>query len=92
MMLRFLLAFLLSLLPLAVAGPAAARPLVAILADSRGTVATDLLAPYAILAESGAVDVQIVARDRRLVRLTPGYAWTRPQATFAELSARRART
>lgn len=85
-MLRFLLAALLSLLSLA---PAAARPFVAIFADARGSVATDVLAPYAILAESGAVEVKLVSRDRRPVRLTPGYAWVRPQMTLAELAQRR---
>lgn len=78
-----------ALLGLALAGAAAAKPFVAILADARGTVATDLLGPYAILAESGAVEVKVVARDRRPVRLTPGYAWVRPQMTLAELSAHR---
>ncbi|HYD45220.1 MAG TPA: DJ-1/PfpI family protein [Phenylobacterium sp.] len=85
-MFRLLLAVLLSLLA---AAPAAAKPFVAILADSRGTVATDLLAPYAILAESGAVEVKVVARDRAAVRLTPGYAWVRPQMTLAELARHR---
>ena len=85
-MFRLLLAVLLSLFAEA---PVAAKPLVAILADSRGTVATDLLGPYAILAESGAVEVQVVSADRRPVRLTPGYAWVRPQMTRAELAQRR---
>lgn len=73
---------------LSLAGAAAARPLVAILADARGTVATDLMAPYAILAESGAVDVQVVSATRGPVRLTPGYAWVRPQASLADLARR----
>ncbi|WP_374468977.1 DJ-1/PfpI family protein [Phenylobacterium sp.] len=68
---------------------AAARPMVVILADARGTVATDLLAPYAVLAESGAVDVKVVAATADPVRLTPGYAWLAPQATLAELRSRR---
>lgn len=76
-------------LALALAGPAAARPLVVILAETRGTVATDLLAPYAILAESGAVDVKVVAATRRPARLTPGWAWVTPQMTLADLDARR---
>jgi putative intracellular protease/amidase len=65
---------------------ALARPFVAIMADAEGTETTDLLAPYAILAASGAVDVKIVAADRRAIRLMPGVAWVEPQATFAEAS------
>ncbi|MFN3513492.1 MAG: DJ-1/PfpI family protein [Phenylobacterium sp.] len=72
-------------LALALTGGAAAKPFVAILADGRGTVATDLLAPYAILAESGAVEVKVVSADAEPVRLTPGYAWVAPQMTLAEL-------
>ncbi len=75
---------------LSLAGPAAAaRPLVVILADARGTVATDLLAPYAILAESGAVEVKVVAATGAPVRLTPGFAWVAPQATLADLAPQR---
>lgn len=65
---------------------AAARPLVVILADARGTVATDLLAPFAILADSGAVEVKVVAETAAPVRLTPGHAWAMPQMTLAELA------
>jgi putative intracellular protease/amidase len=65
---------------------AAAKPLVVILADARGTVATDLMAPYAILAESGAVEVKVVSATDRPVRLTPGMAWVRPQMTLARLA------
>ncbi len=43
---------------------AAARPLVVILADVEGREAPDLLIPYAILAESGAVEVKVVSADR----------------------------
>lgn len=68
---------------------AAAKPLVVILADPRGTVATDLLAPYAILGESGAVDVRVVSPTAAPVRLTPGHAWAAPQMTLAELARRR---
>ena len=76
------------LLTLGLASPVAAKPFVAILADARGTVATDLLAPYAILAESGAVEVKIAAEGRGPVRLTPGYAWVSPQITLAQLERR----
>ena len=73
---------------LALGGVAAAKPLVVLLADARGTVATDLLAPYAILAESGAVEVKVVSASRAPVRLTPGLAWAAPQMTLAELARR----
>ncbi|MEW5685399.1 MAG: DJ-1/PfpI family protein [Pseudomonadota bacterium] len=72
-------------LALASTGAAAAMPLVALVADVEGTEVTDLLTPYAILAESGAVEVKVVAADRRPARLMPGVAWVAPQATFAEL-------
>jgi putative intracellular protease/amidase len=68
---------------------AAAKPLVVILADPEGTVATDLFAPYAILAESGAVDVRVVSPTKAPVRLMPGYAWVAPQMTLAELARAR---
>ena len=65
---------------------AAAKPLVVILAEPRGTVAADLMNPYAILAESGAVDVKVVSPTRAPVRLAPGHAWVSPQMTLAELA------
>jgi putative intracellular protease/amidase len=73
------------LLVLAISSPALANPLVAILAEPRGTETTDLIAPYAVLAESGAVDVRIVAARVAPIRLMPGQAFVRPQATYAEL-------
>jgi putative intracellular protease/amidase len=79
---------LLALAAVLLGAPAAARPLVVILADVRGTVATDVLAPYAILAESGAVDVRVVSATAQPVRLTPGYAWLAPQVTLDRLPRR----
>jgi len=73
------------LLALVAGSPALAKPLVVILADPRGTETTDLIAPYAVLAESGAVDVKILAPSLAPVKLMPGRAWIRPQATYAEL-------
>lgn len=73
------------LLVLFLASPAWARPLVVILADQRGTETTDLIAPYAVLAESGAVEVRILAPSLAPVRLMPGLAWMRPQVTYATL-------
>jgi hypothetical protein len=43
---------------------------VVLLADSRGTVAPDLLAPYAIRAESGAADARVVSATTQPARLT----------------------
>lgn len=85
---RFVSALIAALM-LGLALPAAAKPLVVILADARGTVATDLTAPYAILAESGAVEVKVVAATAEPVRLTPGMAWVRPQMTLAQLARER---
>lgn len=65
------------------------RPLAVILADRRGVEAPDLLTPYAILAESGAIEVKVVAAAAEPVRLTEGVAWLSPQMTLAELAARR---
>lgn len=65
--------------------PAGAKPLVVILAEPRGTETTDLIAPYAVLAESGAVEVTIIAPSLAPVRLMPGQAWIRPQTTYAAL-------
>lgn len=76
------------LLALLIGAPALAKPLVVILADPRGTETTDLIAPYAVLAESRAVEVKILAPSLTPVRLMPGLAWVRPQATYAELRQR----
>lgn len=70
------------------AGPSLARPLVVILADPRGVETTDLIAPYAVLAESGAVEVKVVSPTLAPVQLMPGRAWVRPQATYADLGRR----
>lgn len=76
-------------LALGLGAAASAKPFVVILADERGTVATDLLAPYAILAESGAVEVKVVSATARPARLLPGHAWVAPQMTLAQLDGRR---
>lgn len=80
-----LFVFLLALLS---AAPAFARPLVVILAEPRGTETTDLIAPYAVLAESGSVDVRVIAPNLSPVRLMPGVAWVRPQTTYDTLGRR----
>jgi putative intracellular protease/amidase len=69
-----------------VAPAAAARPLVVILADTSGTETTDLIAPYAILAESGAVDVKVVAASLAPAALMPGRAFVQPQMTLDGLA------
>lgn len=74
---------------LALLSAAAAKPLVVILADPAGTEITDLLTPYAILAESGAVEVKIVSPTAAPVRLMPGMAWLKPQMTLDELARAR---
>ncbi|MBL8554683.1 MAG: DJ-1/PfpI family protein [Phenylobacterium sp.] len=89
---RRLVAGAMAALGMAMSAPAtgaAARPLVVILAQAEGTEVTDLFTPYAILAESGAVDVRVVAASRRPARLTSGVAWVTPQMTFAELASSR---
>lgn len=73
----------------ALAAPAAARPLVVILADAEGTETTDLIAPYAILAESGAVDVKIVAKSAQRIQLMPGKASVAPHMTLEALAKAR---
>jgi len=83
---RFLAGFAAAL---ALATGAAAKPLVVILADPRGVEAVDLLTPYAILAESGAVDVKVIAPTAEPVRLRPAMAWAAPQTTFAKLAQER---
>lgn len=77
---------------LALAAPAAAaKPLVVILADAGGTETTDLIAPYAILAESGAVDVRIVAPTGQRIQLMPGKASVAPHMTLEALAKARPR-
>lgn len=76
------------LLALLGATPAWARPLVVILAEPRGTETTDLIAPYAVLAESGSVDVRVIAPSLSPVKLMPGQAWVRAQATYTTLERR----
>lgn len=78
----------LAALLLLAAGPAAARPVVAILADPSGVETTDLMAPYAILTASGAVEVKVVSPTAAPVPLMPGVAWVKPQETQADFDRR----
>jgi putative intracellular protease/amidase len=80
---RALMCLTLAVLVLTLTSPAFARPLVAILADPSGTETTDLIAPYTILVESGAVDVEIVSPTMAPVPLMPGKGWVKPQASRA---------
>jgi putative intracellular protease/amidase len=76
-------------LALALTGAAAeARPVVAILADPSGVETTDLTAPYAIMAASGAVDVRVVSPNLAPAPLMPGMAWVKPQETYASFAKR----
>lgn len=61
-------------------------PLVVVVAGSEGTEIFDLMAPFAILARTGALDVRVVARDTTTIPLWRGLA-VRPHLTFAELDA-----
>ncbi len=72
---------------LGLAASALARPVVAIMADPEGTETTDLLAPYAVLAESGAIEVRIISPTAAPVRLMPGLAWVKPHETWAQFDA-----
>lgn len=51
--------------------PKRTRPLVAIVADNRGTETTDLMIPQAILARSGLADVVVVAPESGDIALMP---------------------
>lgn len=77
-----------AVLALGLTSPALAKPLVAILADPSGVETTDLTAPFAILTESGAVDVKIVSSTAAPARLMPGVAWVRPHETQATFDRR----
>lgn len=63
------------------------RPTVAIVLGDTRTEATDFLAPYAMLAESGAYNVYAVA-DTREPRTLAGGVDVLPQLSFAELDER----
>jgi putative intracellular protease/amidase len=64
-----------------------ARPLVvAVVAGTSGTVASDLLAPYAVFASSPAFSIYVVAAHARPVPLEGGPALV-PTHTFADVDA-----
>ncbi|TQK08899.1 transcriptional regulator GlxA family with amidase domain [Herbaspirillum sp. SJZ130] len=54
--------------------PKRARPLVAIVADNRGTETTDLMIPQAVLARSGLAEVIVVAPEPGNIALMPALA------------------
>jgi putative intracellular protease/amidase len=62
------------LLPLLAAGGAAARPLVAVVAENEGTEITDFVVPYGVLVQSGAADVVDVAVRSGAVSFLPALA------------------
>lgn len=61
--------------------PKRARPVVAIVADNRGSETTDLMIPYGVLKRSGLADVSVVAPDPSPIALMPALS-IRPQATL----------
>ena len=63
------------------------KPLVAVLVSNVGTEVTDLVAPYAIFAESGVLEVVTVAPERRVSPLYPGLE-VLPDFSFEGLDAR----
>lgn len=67
--------------------PKRARPLAAIIAENGGTEVTDYLVPYAVLAESGAVDVSALATRAGPVKLVPALT-IQPHSTTAAFDAR----
>ncbi|VVE90738.1 DJ-1/PfpI family protein [Pandoraea bronchicola] len=67
--------------------PKRSRPLVAIVADNRGTETTDLLIPHAILVQSGVVDVVVVAPQDADIVLMPALTIA-SQMTLSEFDRR----
>ncbi len=61
--------------------PKRRRPVVAILADNRGSETTDLMIPYAVLKRSGIVDVIVVAPEASPIALMPALS-IQPQSTL----------
>lgn len=61
--------------------PKRRRPVVAILADNRGSETTDLMIPYAVLKRSGAADVIVVAPAPSPIALMPVLS-IQPQSTL----------
>ncbi len=61
--------------------PKRRRPLVAIVADNRGSETTDLMIPYAVLTRSGIADVAVLAPDQTPIILMPALS-IEPQLTF----------
>ncbi len=64
--------------------PDPGRPLAVVLAGDGYTEATDLLAPYELLARSGAYQVYILARERKPLALFPGRLDILPHLTFQD--------
>lgn len=62
--------------------PKRRRPLIAVLADNRGSETTDLMVPYSVLTRSGIADVTVVAPDASPISLMPALT-IRPQSTLA---------
>ncbi len=61
--------------------PKRRRPVVAIVADNRGSETSDLMVPYGVLKRSGLVDVVVVAPEPSTITLMPVLS-IRPQSTL----------
>ncbi|MDO7836275.1 DJ-1/PfpI family protein [Sphingobium sp. HBC34] len=61
--------------------PKRPHPVVAILADNRGSETTDLMIPYAVLKRAGLADVAVVSSDLSPIALMPALS-IRPQSTL----------
>ena len=61
--------------------PKRRRPVVAIVADNRGSETTDLMIPYAVLKRSGIADVIVVAPDPSPIAMMPALS-IQPQSTL----------
>src|SRR3546814_13165959 len=66
--------------------PKRRRPLVAIVADNRGSETTDLMIPYAVLTRSGISDVIVVAPDRSPIAMMPALS-IMPQSTLGAFAS-----
>lgn len=67
--------------------PKRSRPVIAVIAQNKGTETTDFLIPYGVLAASDVADVVALAPEAGAIKLTPALTIL-PQATTADFDAR----
>lgn len=67
--------------------PKRKRPVVAVLADNRGSETTDLIIPWSILSRSGVADAYVVALEDSPIQLMPALS-IHPQLTAAQFTER----